>query len=726
MPLEKVLLFLTVEITVIIAASRLLGLVFRQLQQPQVIGEIVAGILLGPSLLGWVAPEIAALLFPPQVLPSLKVLSEYGVLFFMFLVGLELDPMLLRGRGRAAVVISHVSIIAPFFLGALLALFLYTRLSSDAVPFTSFALFLGAAMSITAFPVLARILIEHDLQKTKVGAVTLTCAAVDDVTAWCLLAFVVAIVRAAGLHQALVTVGLALLYITAMIFLVRPLLGRFAQLYEHSGRLSQNLVAAVFVLVLTSAAVTVLIGIHAIFGAFMLGAMMPKEGDFVRELTEKVEDFAVVFLLPIYFAYTGLRTQVGLLDSLDLWLFCVLIIGVATLGKFGGSAMAARITGLGWREANALGVLMNTRGLMELIILNIGLDLGVISPTLFAMMVLMAIFTTIMTTPVLAVIYPLERLRAELLEPEAEAAGMPVLVPVALASSGPALVDMAAALAEGDTPRIYALHLARPLERGTLGARVLQVPPAEHEALVPLLVHAQARGITIHPLVLVSRTPGVDICDVARAKGAQLILMGWHKPVFNQTVLGGTVQQVMKSSAADVAVFIDKDGLFPPRRILLPYTGTAHDRAALILAARLARRWGAQVTVLHVVRPGRPQPRIAQEARHVLDQEWPEPAGGSSRLVVLESPHPVETVLQEAARYDLTVLGVGEEWQLAPHVFGLRPERIAARCPSSLLIVRSRGQPVLQRSPGTLSWVRFWGTPTTSAAGAAQSSIVAR
>jgi len=691
MPPEKVLLLLTIEIAVIIVASRLLGIAFRRLQQPQVIGEIVAGILLGPSFLGWVAPEAAASLFPPVVLPSLKMLSEYGVLFFMFLVGLELDPTLLRGRGHAAVVISHVSIIAPFFLGALLSLFLYTRLSSDAVPFTSFALFLGAAMSITAFPVLARILIERDLLKTKVGAVTLTCAAVDDVTAWCLLAFVVATVRAAGLHQALVTAGLALAYIGVMFFLIRPLLGRFGRLYENSGRLSQNLVATIFVLVLVSAVATDLIGIHSIFGAFMLGAMLPKEGGFVRELTEKVEDFAVVFLLPIYFAYTGLRTQVGLLDSPDLWLFCLLIIGVATLGKFGGSIIAALTTGLSWRESAALGVLMNTRGLMELIILNIGLDLGVISPVLFAMMVLMAIVTTISTTPALAAIYPVERLRAELLEPEA-ATGTPVLVPVALASSGPVLLDMAAALAEGDTPRIYALHLARPLERGALGARMRPISPADHEALEPLLTHAQAQGLEVRPLILVSRTPGADICDVARAKGTRLIVMGWHKPVFSQAMLGGTVQQVMKGSAADVAIFIDRSGPFPPQRILLPYTGTVHDRAALALAARLTHRFGAQLTILHMVRPGRPQPRLEQEAQSVLDQEFPEPAGGYTRLKVVESARPVLTVLQEATDYDLTVLGVGEEWQLEPHVFGLRPERIVAQCPSSLLVVRTRAQ----------------------------------
>lgn len=695
---EKVLLFLTVDIAVIILVSRLLGLVFRRLHQPQVIGEIVAGILLGPSLLGWLAPAASSTLFPPAVLPYLKVLSEYGVLLFMFLVGLELDPTLLRGRGHAAVVISHVSIIAPFFLGAVLALYLFTSLSSDAVPFTSFALFMGAAMSITAFPVLARILIERDLLKTKIGTVTLTCAAVDDVTAWCLLAFVVATVRAAGLHQALMTVGLALAYISVMFFVVRPVLKRFNYLYEHSGRLSQNLVAVIFALVLASAAITDLIGIHSIFGAFMLGAMMPKDGDLVRGLTEKVEDFAVVFLLPIYFAYTGLRTQVGLLDSSDLWFFCLLIIGVATVGKFGGSAIAARITGLSWREASALGVLMNTRGLMELIILNIGLDLGVISPALFAMMVLMAIVTTVMTSPALALIYPIEQLRAELLSPEAERTGPPVLVPVALARSGPALVEMASLLGDGETPRIYALHLAPPLERGVLGARTLAMPAAEPEALKPLLEHAQRQRLDVHPMTLVSRTPGADICEVARVKGADLIVMGWHKPVFNQAVLGGTVQQVMKNSTADVAVFIDRNTPLPFRHILLPYTGTIHDRAALTLAARLVRRAGAQITLFYVVRPRRARSDMKQAVQDALLQEFPESTGGNTRLLVKESSRPVETVLQEASEYDLTVLGVGEEWRLDPHVFGLRPERIAALCPSSLLIVRTRREALVAQA----------------------------
>src|SRR3989442_245130 len=411
---ERLLSVITVDILVILVVSRLLGVALRAIGQPQVMGEVIGGILLGPSLLGWAAPGVSAGLFPPAVLPHLRVLSEYGIVFFMFLVGLELDPALMRGRGRAAVVTSHSSILTPFLLGIGLAAWLYAEHAPHGVRFLPFALFMGASMSITAFPVLARILIERDLLKTKVGAVTIVCAAVDDLTAWCLLAFVVAGVGTADLAGAARTLVLVLAYVVAMLVLVRPLLRRLSAMVDRTGRLSQNLVAIVFLLVLASAFATDTIGIHAIFGGFMLGAIMPKDALFTRELVDKVEDFAVVFLLPIYFAYTGLRTQIGLLDAPRLWLQCGLVGGVATLGKFGGSAAAARLTGLPWREACPLGVLMNPRGLMGPIILNIGYDLAVLSPALFAMMVLMAVATTLATTPVLAAIYPPERFRPQL------------------------------------------------------------------------------------------------------------------------------------------------------------------------------------------------------------------------------------------------------------------------------------------------------------------------
>jgi Kef-type K+ transport system membrane component KefB len=397
---------LLIQISVILLAARLVGMIFRKIHQPQVMGEMVAGILLGPSLLGWVAPNISAALFPPESLGFLNALSQVGLLLFMFLIGLELDPQLLKGRGHSAVVTSHVSIFAPFFLGTLLALYLYPRLSNSSVPFTSFALFVGIAMSITAFPVLARILTERNLLRTKLGSLTITCAAVDDVTGWCILAGVVLLVRAGENAMPLwLTVGGSAAYILAMIFIVRPLMSRLESIFEKRKNLSQNIMAFIFLAVLLSGLATEWLGIHALFGAFLAGVIMPKQHQFVVALTQKLEDVAVVLLLPLFFAFTGLRASIGLVSGLEMWFYCGLIILVAVVGKFGGSTLAARFTGTPWREAGALGILMNTRGLMELVVLNIGLDIGVLSPALFTMMVLMALITTFMTSPILEWIY---------------------------------------------------------------------------------------------------------------------------------------------------------------------------------------------------------------------------------------------------------------------------------------------------------------------------------
>src|SRR5437867_7493853 len=305
--------------------------------------------------------------------------------------------------------VERLLLVVTIELGLVLAVALFHEHAPAGVRFGSFALFMGSAMSVTAFPVLARILTERGLLKTRVGSIAIVCAAVDDVSAWCLLAGVVAVVGAASPSDAARTLVLAGAYVGAMLLVVRPLLERLSAMADRSGRLSQNMVATVFLLVLASAIATDTIGIQAIFGGFMMGVIMPREVLFTRELADKLEDFAVVFLLPIYFAYTGLRTRIGLLDSSPLWLETALIVVVATAGKFCGSSLAARATGLGWREAAAIGVLMNTRGLMELVILNIGLDLGVLSPALFAMLVVMAIVTTLATTPALAAIYPADR-----------------------------------------------------------------------------------------------------------------------------------------------------------------------------------------------------------------------------------------------------------------------------------------------------------------------------
>jgi Kef-type K+ transport system membrane component KefB/nucleotide-binding universal stress UspA family protein len=682
---------------VILGLSRLIGLLARRVRQPMVIAEIVAGILLGPSLFGWLAPGVWGTLFAPESLPLLSLVSQVGLVLFMFLVGLEFDPALLRGRSHSSVVISHTSIIVPFLLGTLLALFLYPRLSDPSVAFSSFTLFMGAAMSVTAFPVLARILAEQRMTHTKIGAITIACAAVDDVTAWCILAFVVSITRATGIGGAIGTTALALVYIAAMIFVVRPFLAKVGARSMSREGLSHNVVAVTLLLLLLSSWATELIGIHALFGAFLFGAIMPRTGGFVSALAEKLEDLVLVLLLPLFFAYSGLRTQVGLLNSPSGWGMCAIIILVACLGKFGGSAVAARLTGLNWRESSALGVLMNTRGLMELVVLNVGFDLGVISPTLFTMMVLMALVTTFITTPLLRWINPPleaeEKKSADAVAtpmPVAPATAFTVLMCVGNERSGPAMVTLSDALTRRETisRRLYALRLLPTPERASFYAQRDSINPAG-SALDPLLAKADTLGAEVRPLSFVSPDPASDICNVAEVKRANLVLLGWHNPVLSRSVLGGTVRQVLERTPADIGVLIDR-GLSQVRKVLVPFQGTEHDKAALALARRLLDA-GVAITVLHVVAPGRPRDEAPLGANAAVEQAFLEPGskGPAVRVKTVEGSAPVQAALEEAARgYDLVVVGVGHEWGLERRLFGVFSERLIQQCPTSLLVVR--------------------------------------
>ena len=408
------LLLLLVQIAAIISVARAAGILFRKIGQPQVVGEMAAGIMLGPTLLGWALPEAYESLFPAGSLGHLNVLSQIGLLLFMFLVGLEFNPKFLRKQGHTAFLTSHASISLPYLLGALLALFLYPRLSDESVDFMEFTLFLGAAMSVTAFPVLARILRDRQLSRTEIGTVAIACAAVDDVTAWCLLAYIVALVRAAhGATPLWITFTGLTLYLLFMVFVARGLLARLLTASRHRKVPSEDMTAFILMLLFVSAMTTEWLGIHLLFGAFVFGAVMPKEERLIAQLTLRIESVTQVLLLPIFFAYTGLRTSIQALNGTEMWLYCALVLLVAMLGKFGGSSIAARVSGMSWRDSTAIGVLMNTRGLMELVILNIGLDLGVISTALFSMMVVMALATTFMTTPLLEFIYPARSIRAE-------------------------------------------------------------------------------------------------------------------------------------------------------------------------------------------------------------------------------------------------------------------------------------------------------------------------
>jgi Kef-type K+ transport system membrane component KefB len=592
------------SLVVIIILARLLGSAFHYFHQPPVIGEIIAGILLGPSFLGRLAPAVSAYVFPTSVGPFLGVISEVGVILYMFLVGLELDPGLLKRRGHAAVAISHASIIAPFLLGTLLSLILYPRLATGDLRFTAFSLFLGVSMSVTAFPVLARILTDRGMHKSRMGVIALTCAAVDDVTAWCLLALVVAIIeaRTAG---ALITFGLALAFIAIMFFVVRPTMVRLTLAHGNRGRLTQGLMAVVFVALLFSAWATDLIGIHAVFGAFALGAVIPHDSDLARELTDRLEDLLIVLLLPAFFAYTGLRTQIGLVNGVEQWILCGVIILVASAGKFGGSAVAARLTGLNWRDASALGVLMNTRGLVELIVLNIGLDLGVISPTLFAMLVLMALSTTLATTPILDLIsHDLTEDRRDENEAtsskQAHAANtfksterQPILVAVSNPRGMSSLLDVAihASLPESPAVRVLAL-VRRPSGGVRSGLREMDDRIAPRAAiLLSALEHAKHEAAVVEAISLWTNDPARDIVDSADQIGAGWILIGFHQPAFGTNAMGGIVRGVLERSrlsAIDVGVVTRGE---PGRvdRIFALVDSSIDGRAALELGTRIAR-----------------------------------------------------------------------------------------------------------------------------------------
>lgn len=415
--IQSPLSLLLIQIVLVLLASKIFGRLVMFIGQPSVVGEIFAGIFLGPSILGNYFPGFSAFIFPAESLKTLQFLSQIGLAFFMFIVGLDLDISKLKNKTHNALVVSHASIVVPFFMGILVSYFIYEQFAPQGVGFLAFSLFMGIAMSITAFPVLARIIQERGLTKTPLGTLAITCAAADDVTAWCILAAVIAVVKAGAVTSSVFTILLAVILVVVMIYLIKPLLKRINFNYLTNEKLKKSHVLIAFSVLLLSACFAEIIGIHALFGAFLAGVVMPSNKEFKIQLTEKIEDISVMVLLPIFFAFTGLRTQIGLLNNSHLWLICVTIIGFAVAGKFVGSAVAAKLVGQTWKNSFSIGALMNTRGLMELIVLNIGYDLGVLSPEIFAIMILMALTTTFMTGPALNLINKLFKDKPEVVEP---------------------------------------------------------------------------------------------------------------------------------------------------------------------------------------------------------------------------------------------------------------------------------------------------------------------
>ena len=394
-------MLLLLQIAVVLAAARVARWAIVPFRQPAVIGEMIAGLLLGPSLFGWLMPGASAALFATPSLPALNALSQIGLVLFMFFVGVRVDVHKVGNRRRVAMATSAISIIVPFVLGAWLASAVHARLAPAGVGLLPFTLFFGAAMSITAFPVLARILIDLGMLRTELGAVAIACAAFDDVMGWLILAVITALARSDGLSTVLAFRLLFFFgYLAAMAVVVRPALRWFVRRRGLQFGSSADDLVAVLLVVLVSAVITEALGIHALFGAFFVGLMMPRDAHIERVFEDRLEPLTLTLLLPLFFAFTGLRTNVQLIGTAAMWKDAALIFLVAVAGKAGASTLAARMMGLGWRDASTLGFLLNTRGLIELVVLNIGLELGILSPVVFSMLVLMALATTFMTSPI--------------------------------------------------------------------------------------------------------------------------------------------------------------------------------------------------------------------------------------------------------------------------------------------------------------------------------------
>lgn len=560
--LEHPLALLLVQIITIVIVARIFGWIFRKIGQPSVIGEIIAGIVLGPSLFGLYFPDLKAALFPLESLGNLQLLSQVGLILFMFVIGMELDLKVLKNKANEAVVISHASIVIPFALGIGLSYFIYHQFAPAGIEFLSFSLFMGIAMSITAFPVLARIVQERGIHKTRLGTIVITCAAADDITAWCLLAAVIAIVKAGSILSSLYVIGLAVGYVVLMLLVVKPFLKRIGDLYAKKSDIKKPVAAIFFITLIISSYLTEIIGIHALFGAFMMGAIMPDIAKFRNVFIEKVEDVSVILLLPLFFVFTGLRTEIGLINEPYLWKVTGFIILVAVVGKFFGSALAARFVGQNWRDSLTIGALMNTRGLMELVVLNIGYELGVLSPKVFTMMVIMALVTTFMTGPALDIINFIFKTEDIIIPSEVKKnSDFKILLSFGNNEKGKSLLRLANSFVkkQAKTPNITVMHLTMSDEM-----HAFSTEEYEHKTFEPVIKESKKLQQEINTIFKATGDMESDIADIAQEGKFDFLLVGLGKSIFEGTLLGKVLGFTSRIINPDRLLdkFKGKEGLF--------------------------------------------------------------------------------------------------------------------------------------------------------------------
>jgi Kef-type K+ transport system membrane component KefB len=642
------LAILLAQIITIIIAARIFGWVFKKIGQPTVIGEIIAGIVLGPSVVGMHFPEFSAALFPTEpkdAMDGLKFMSQIGLILFMFVVGMELELKSLKSKAREAIIISHSSIIVPFALGMILAYFMYDQYSFANVPFLSFGLFMGIAMSITAFPVLARIIQERGIHKSKLGMMAIACAAADDLTAWCILAAVIAIVKAGSFESSLFVIAMSIGYVIIMINVVRPFLKRVGDLHATRENLSKPIVAIFFLTLIISAYATEVIGIHALFGAFMAGAIMPDNAKFRSIFIEKIEDVALVLLLPLFFVFTGLRTKIGLLDSPDLWWMTAWIVALAIAGKFLGSALAAKFAGQSWKDSLTIGALMNTRGLMELVVLNIGYDLKVLTPTVFTMLVIMALVTTFMTGPVLDLINWVFKEKSPPIPQEISNSGkFRILVSFGNPERGINLLRLANAFVKKmkDNASVTMMHLSLSNELNQFN-----VEESERESFAKVIDESKRLGQKITTFYKATVDIDSDITEVANKGDYDLLIIGVGQSIFEGTLLGRILgyttriinpnrlidkvtgkeklfetpifdertQLIVNKSKVPLGIFIDRD-MTKIERVFLPVF-SKQDAELITFAQKLINNNNSQVTVLDAVSIVKNDPEVKENLRRI-------------------------------------------------------------------------------------------------------------
>jgi Kef-type K+ transport system membrane component KefB len=722
---EKTFAAFFIAVAIVMLAARLLGQLFARFGQPRVMGEVTAGILLGPTLLGKVLPGVEAVIFPTDITPYIAVAANLGLIFYMFLVGLEIDPAQLKGRLTRAAVISNGSVTFAMLLGISVAVPIYGLVGPDK-PFLGFALFMGVTMSITAFPILARILVERRMIKRPLGATALACAAMDDVTAWFLIALASAVAAGGGGGGVLVKIGLVVVFAIFMFTAVRRVLNRASTAYDEAGRVPAGWIVAIFAGVLVSAFITEAIGIAIIFGAFIMGAVMPRHAGLTEDVTHRIEDFVVTLLLPLFFAATGLRTNLFLLDRPALWLLTLALIAVAMTGKLFGATMLARFTGMSWKESTVVGTLMNTRGLTELIVLNLALEKGVISEALFASLVIMALFTTFLTGPLLKRLDPKNEFGApvedELVEArERSRASFPDLpVPERSILLAPQsndtlsqLVSLGEPLAKSEPPReLIIARLVRPPRsadvRGGLQTEDKLLRDArDHVAFAQLSL--VEKGIAARAVTFGSANPGADLAKLAMSEEVDLLLIDGRRPLLGDGVPRGDVGTVLREADCDVAVLVAREGerVVPSaeRGVLVPFGGAEHDWAALELGAWIAAATGAPLRMLGAAGQTdetKNASRLLSDASMLVHQY----AGIAAEPVMADPGR--QGIIDAAEGSGLLVLGLSDRWKQE----GLGPTRseIAKAAPAPTLFVRRGLRPGALAPRGDVT--RFtWSSP---------------